>query len=373
MTDRIAWLAACVVLALVAVSAQLDRASRRMPELATLVPQPFRNTSQYWITAIAQAQRSPDARAEAELLLVRRPIPAENLTLYAITTLRAGDVPQSTEAFRIAAGRGWRSAMSQRMTGLWAAAAGENRMAFLRLAALAKTGSANEDDYKVLREIIQTPEGRSAMVQLLRDDWHWRRSMDFLAPRLMTPAYTARIFAEAAGQGAEIGCSQIGQAVRLALSTGDTSAVQYWESCGGARSTGNLTMSFADADTVEPTAPHAWQLESSSDVSVSVEGEGDLAELVFSSRSGVAARIASAYAAMSPGAWRLSARVNEGRAVLDVACVGREGRLGQNWRIESGAIQAIAVPASGCAVQRLVLSSRGAAGRISAPVLQPAR
>lgn len=370
---RVAWFGGLALLALIALGAQLDRASRRMPELATLVPQPFRNTSQYWITAIAQASNAPEARAEAELLLVRRPIPAENLTLYAITMMRSGDVPQSTEAFRIAAGRGWRSAMAQRMTGLWAAAAGENRMAFLRLVALAKTGDATADDFKVLREIIKTPEGRAGMVQLLRDDWHWRRAMDYLAPQLMTPADTARIYAEAARQGAEIGCSQVGEAVRLALSRGDASAMPYWETCGGAAQSGRQVMSFADADTAAPTAPHAWQLDSNADIAVLVEGDGDNAELVFDSRSGLGARIASAYATMGPGTWRLSAQAIEGRATFDVQCVGPEGRPGPRWQIQPDAVQAIAIPSSGCAVQRLELSSRGPAGRIAAPVLQRAR
>ena len=79
------WRIALGMLSLVAIGAQLDRASYLRPELAILVPQPFRSFAQPTTALVALATGdSTTARAEAQRLVRRRPIPAEHLFTLAM-------------------------------------------------------------------------------------------------------------------------------------------------------------------------------------------------------------------------------------------------------------------------------------------------
>ncbi|MBA4353440.1 MAG: hypothetical protein C0409_01990, partial [Novosphingobium sp.] len=124
-------------IAVCAASAQLDRASRREPALASLVPAPFRSFAQERLTAASVRSEAPDiALSAAKTLVRRRPIPSEHLSMLAIAEERNGDRADSALLIQASARRGWRDAIAQQAMFDIALNAGDRAEASRRLAAL---------------------------------------------------------------------------------------------------------------------------------------------------------------------------------------------------------------------------------------------
>ena len=100
---------ACLAWALIVTGAQLDREARARPALAPFVPPPFRSFAQAAIVEQGLARGTDPAALypQARRLLLRRPIASENLTLFGLSALRAGDQQRALQAFGLAASRGW--------------------------------------------------------------------------------------------------------------------------------------------------------------------------------------------------------------------------------------------------------------------------
>ena len=111
---RYVWISLMVILALLASGAQLDRQSRRNPMLAPLVPSMFRSFAQArQVISTVRSAEPAEALKAAELLVQRRPIPAEHLSLLAIAKARSGDNANAMLLLQMAAQRGWRDSIAQ--------------------------------------------------------------------------------------------------------------------------------------------------------------------------------------------------------------------------------------------------------------------
>lgn len=137
MISRIAWFAAIVIAALLTAGLQLDMRARTAPGLAPAVPAVLRNSAQTVVTrqtlAGGQTQR---ALAEAQTLVLRRPLPAENLLLLAAAQAGAGQQEAALRTIQIAGRRGWREPVAQEAMLRLAFANGDRPEAARRYAAL---------------------------------------------------------------------------------------------------------------------------------------------------------------------------------------------------------------------------------------------
>lgn len=137
MIGRALWLAVLLTIAGLTTALQFDRQSERSPELAPLVPAPFRGYAQTRLAVTAiESKNAPAALAAAQELVRRRPVPAEHLTLLAAAQAQAGMTEQAGFSIQIGAQRGWRDPVAQEAVLRLALAAGDKAEAVRRYAAL---------------------------------------------------------------------------------------------------------------------------------------------------------------------------------------------------------------------------------------------
>lgn len=174
---RIVWTAFLAVLALLACGAQLDRAARRQPALATVVPAPFRNFAQESMTLATVRSAEPAvALAEARTLVSRSPTPAEHLTLLAIAEERSGDRTDSARLIQRAAQRGWRDPIAQQAMFDIALGAADPVEASHRLAALWALQEEQAPLKDMGQRLMSRPEGRKALADSLVAGGSWTSS-----------------------------------------------------------------------------------------------------------------------------------------------------------------------------------------------------
>ena len=206
---RHAWTGLMIVLALFAGGAQLDRQSRRTPILAPLVPPMFRNyaQSQEVYNTVRSAEPSK-ALAEARLLVQRRPIPSEHLSLLAIAMVRNGDNGKAFLLVQKAAQRGWRDSLAQQAMLKIAMDVGDMAEASRRLAALWGIDETQMPLAEATAKVLASAEGRKAMASTMSADGRWISA--FLArSSAVKPQHLAETLAMAAAQGARLDCSQL--------------------------------------------------------------------------------------------------------------------------------------------------------------------
>ncbi len=202
------WRIVLAAMALIAIGAQLDRASYRRPELSVLVPGPFRSFAQSPAAMLALAGGNADtARAEAELLVRRRPMPAENLFVLAMAELRSGHPQAFARGFRAASTRGWRFAPLQVTAAQAALTNGDVRGAANRVAAL---WAADSDDPAVAgltRTLLNTDGGPEAFAVPLAQTRVWSTSFLNRSPSISSPAAAITTVAAAQRLGARFDCA----------------------------------------------------------------------------------------------------------------------------------------------------------------------
>lgn len=185
----IAWLVALGFIAAVTVFAQLDRQSRISPEVARYVPEAFASFAQRQRAAEGLLDRDPEtAAASARSLVASRPMPAENLRMYAQASALGGDEQRAATAIVLAAQRGWRDEPTQRAMLEIALGAGDHREAARRLAALWGRGQDRALLEPLANRVLVQETARAEMARLLAEEPRWRASFDRLAPDLLDPA-----------------------------------------------------------------------------------------------------------------------------------------------------------------------------------------
>lgn len=174
---RIIWTAFLAIVAVLACGAQLDRAARRQPTLAVVVPAPFRSFAQESMTlATVRSSEPSTALAEARALVLRSPIPAEHLTLLAIAEERNGDRADSAKLIQRAAQRGWRDPIAQQAMFDISLGAGDPVEASHRLAALWALQEDQAPLKDMARQLMSRPEGRRALAESLVAGGSWTGS-----------------------------------------------------------------------------------------------------------------------------------------------------------------------------------------------------
>ncbi|RPF71538.1 hypothetical protein [Aurantiacibacter spongiae] len=218
MIAKLLWIAALLATGVVAVFAQVDRQVRYQPELTPLVPRAF--------SGFAAAQRvrtdigteNWDAAANsARDLLLRRPIPAENLTLFALAMARSGQDEAAIPALEASARRGWREPVAQLAAARAALASNDATAAARRVSALLAVGELRDDALDLLAGLLRSSEGREAFVSVLADR---TGAQDYALTAMSAraaPRDTARTVTLALAEGVTFSCAQlrrVGQALK---------------------------------------------------------------------------------------------------------------------------------------------------------------
>lgn len=237
MIGRIIWFASLGGIALVTSALQLDKQSEFTPTLAPMVPAPLRNFAQTRIAASAAEDADPAAAlAEARRLVRRRPVPAEHLTLLAISEAKAGNAEAASIAIQIAGQRGWREPVAQEAVLRLALDAGDKAEAARRYAALflrAGTPDAllRELGPAVLDEAGGT--GQQTIVDIVAGGERWHERFLQRGPLVMPPAAFAAITAESINRGAQLDCEVLGQSIAALRQRDVTAGAQLAAAASG--------------------------------------------------------------------------------------------------------------------------------------------
>lgn len=229
MIGRIIWWAGLLAVAFVTAALQLDKQSEVTPALAPMVPAPLRNFAQTLIAAQAAAADDPSrALAEAQALVVRRPVPAEYLSLLAVAQAKAGQAEESGLTIQIAGQRGWREPLAQEAVLRLALNAGDKAEAARRYAALflrAETPDA------VLMElgpqVFDTPggPGETTLINIVAGGERWHSQFLRRGAAVMPPAAFSAVTRAAIARGAQFDCALLAQAAN-SLERSDPAAGQ---------------------------------------------------------------------------------------------------------------------------------------------------
>ncbi|WP_052768880.1 hypothetical protein [Aurantiacibacter marinus] len=204
MIGRFAWWAVLAAIGIVTGFAQIDRSARFTPHLASLVPPAFSGFAAEQRTRQAIAAQQPDrAIAEAKALVAARPLPAENLALFAIAAAMNEQNDQSIAAIEAASTRGWRAPIIQQAVAQAALEQGEYDRAAQRIAALLATGSARDFALDLAARLTTTQEGQAAFARQYAAPGHWQDN----AVRQLGTTMPAQDFAATLAMAEELGAS----------------------------------------------------------------------------------------------------------------------------------------------------------------------
>lgn len=219
MIAQIVWIASIVTFAALTVGLQVDMQAKKSPALAMRVPAPLRNFAQAPIAQNALMGNDPVlALAEAERLVRRRPLPAENLALLAAAQVKAKEVDKAARTVQIAGQRGWREPIAQEAVLRLALAAGDQAEAARRYAALFLRERTPRSLLEELGPAVlgeQGGAGQRTMVAIIVGGQRWHSHFLRGGPQVMPPDAFAAITEESLAAGARFDCGALGQSMRV--------------------------------------------------------------------------------------------------------------------------------------------------------------
>lgn len=213
MIGRIVWFAGLAAAALLTAGLQLDMRSRNTATVAPAVPGLLRDHAQVQITRKALAGKdAATALAEAEKLVRRRPLPAENLTLLAAAQAKAGKVESAARTIQVAGQRGWRDPVAQEAMLQLALAAGDRPEAARRYAALFLRGRTPDALLTSLGPAVLDGTDRSGLdtlVAVVVGSERWHPTFLRRGAKVMPPAAFVAIATESIERGVAFDCQEL--------------------------------------------------------------------------------------------------------------------------------------------------------------------
>ncbi|EAQ28233.1 hypothetical protein NAP1_11578 [Erythrobacter sp. NAP1] len=211
------WRAALLAVAVLAIGLQLDRQTRRTPELSPSVPELVRSSAQKGVAAFAVAGDDADyALQEAERLVRRRPLPAEHLRILAQAQFNAGRLSDSALTIQYAAQRGWREPLAQESMLRLALQAGDEAEAARRFVALfVRRDTADSLLEELGSQVLAEPGGvgRETFASILDGAERWHSQFFTRGVRVLSIDAFAEILVASIENGTDFDCSNLRTAI----------------------------------------------------------------------------------------------------------------------------------------------------------------
>ncbi|WP_066529754.1 hypothetical protein [Erythrobacter sp. CCH5-A1] len=220
MIGRIAWFVGLAGIGLLTAALQLDLSAARAPQIAPLVPEPLRAYAQQRIVEDAILGKKKAAVAEAQKLVRRRPMPAENLSLLAGAQAVAGNQQAALGTIQVAGRRGWREPAAQEAMLRLALAAGDRPEAARRYIALfVRSKKAGPLLTELGPAVFDGPDssGRDTMTAIVVGAKRWHNGFLERGSQVMPPSAFAAIAADSIARGARFDCQNLETSIRTLL------------------------------------------------------------------------------------------------------------------------------------------------------------
>lgn len=138
------------------------------------------------------------------MLIERRPVPAEHLSLLASAQFRAGERDRALITVQLAARRGWRDQSAQLAMAQLALAANDHGEAARRLAAVWALAEESDDVRELAHEVIADPAGQAELARLVAVSPRWLPKILREGPAVLGEDNFNALIAEARSIGANI-------------------------------------------------------------------------------------------------------------------------------------------------------------------------
>lgn len=369
MSVYLRFLLYCVLIAtgLVAAVVQLDRHALEYPFFAKFIPEPFADFSMVRKTAQEASLGDADyALAQARRLIFLHPVPAENLTIYAIAAFRKGEQNFGAKALTLSAQRGWREPFAQKAVAVASAQAGDWEIAADRLTALWKTRPTRSELGSISKQVLSYPQIQRNFAESLVAPAPWVHLFVTWGGQNLDPIAFSNIVDEANRRGAKFSCLSMSRIARRYLNRAlRKAAEQIWSgSCAANSPRNNLDLTFSKIQSSKTSAfdPYSWDFPPAVGLSATLSGEGRSVGVNFRNDEPVRQVLANKFITLPPGnhkihvsAKNLSAR---SRAVLIYFnCMGDETSTWQGPLVIEPRRSPISVqvPETGCEVQSIEL------------------
>ena len=173
-SSRLGSWAICLVIAICAIGTQLDFATRTNPELASVVPKPFKAHAYAPLArrSLKSQEQASNTSPFVNHLVLARPVPAETLSILAVSENRRGAAATASRAITAGAERGWRDQAAQLAMGFAALDVKDWTILAQRVDALERTGF-DTSKTALWQALLQSPSGRSALASRLIQERNW--------------------------------------------------------------------------------------------------------------------------------------------------------------------------------------------------------
>ncbi len=223
MIGRLLWIAFLGAAAIQTSQLQLDREGLREAGWGDWVAAPFRGYTQEAVARDAILADDPEAALiEARRLVLRRPVPAENLTLLARAYAAAGNMEAANATFSEAARRGWREPFAQQEQAAIALKAGDQSEAARRFIALMIIANESDETLGPLAAATFTdPDGPAVttVAQMLSETDRWHNAFVRRGAAVMPPEAFAAVISTSAERGVRFDCTLLERAARIVKRT----------------------------------------------------------------------------------------------------------------------------------------------------------
>jgi len=364
LSVRLAWGAACLSVAVIAVGVGLDRQARDVPSLAAIVPSGFRGYAQESLVeqALVSGKDKAATLAEAKELLRRRPIPAEHLTLLSQAAYATGDAGLSDTALMFSAGRGWRDVLTQKAMVGAAMASGQPDIAVARLTALWDIGVRSDLVTNETAAVISDATARKGFAREVAVNSDWNDAfLTWGMTNLPTQAYAQTVSA-AIDAGAQFDCQRLSAVANAMARAGIVEAAKLvWRgSCAGkAGATSADPFVLAPQQWGREQGPFDWDYPQAAGLNVTFREQDGQSVMDYVNTDALTHVAARRYSELAAGTYALSAlgELPTGSAlVLRVRCVAEGGVQGGVVRLPLSADAAsFNIPSEGCPAQLLEL------------------
>lgn len=306
---RLATLGGILAFGLLALGNGLDRAAALNPGLARFVPEFL--SAEAARSQSAQALQNGDTKpaiAEAERAVRADPVDPRSTALLGAGQLAARQSVRADAAFRIAARFGWRDPLTQLYFMNAALAAGQPRLAAMRLDAILRQAPDFPVRDMLLAQFEASPAGRAALAERLASRPPWTFAFLNHASEVQLPSLRARAEIVAAMRP-RWGCDRVAPLVTaLVLRSGVAEASSLWQAQCRNGAVGIDDPRFARLPQSRQPVAFEWNLIGSGDVSAQPAAQAAPGATGLVARvSGPGARpVAWQMLVLPPGRYRLS-------------------------------------------------------------------
>jgi len=356
---RFAWVVVLLGVAAITVGSQLDFATRTRPEIAVLVPEPFRAHAYAPLAKAAlKANRGEDARRLAQALIRQRPIPAESGTMLAIAAQMLDNPELASRALTTSASRGWRDPVAQTAVVYAALYAQDWQMLLERFDALYRTRNSQLVPSYILNDMLSTDGGQRAFAKRLSEDRNWlARFLNMGLRGDINSEALVKTMDDVHTLEGEPDCLQLVTVARKLLSHGEATAADgVWG--GRCEMNANVPITgFRPPSDTSSFGPLEWTFPSSPGLGRSFKIHKGIGVLDYRHSDALRAVLAERFLTLPAGTHTIQLGPNvalEGSLIFfRIECIGGGSPMIQASQIQG--TQKFAVP-SDCPVQRLALS-----------------